>query len=131
MTWIANLNRASEELKSIPLEGKDVVLVDDAQFSETWIPQAGRIIPFLEKNGHYWGPPSDSQTAIDAIERLRSGGARYLIFAWPAFWWLEYYPEFSEHLRANYHSVLQNDRLLVMKLSSSKFAVLPEVPSSS
>jgi hypothetical protein len=48
--------------------------------------------------------------------RLLVGG--YIAFAWPAFWWLEYYAELGRHLAANYPCVLRNDRLVVFELDS-------------
>ena len=79
---------------------------------------AGRhSIPFLEKDGRYWGLPSDDEHAISELERLRAEGAKYIAFAWSSFWWLDFYSQFSEYLRTHYVSVLENERLVVFKLT--------------
>ncbi|HEX8249128.1 MAG TPA: hypothetical protein VF599_13205, partial [Pyrinomonadaceae bacterium] len=75
-----------------------------------------RSLPFLEKEGKYWGPPPDDETAIIEMERLRQSGAAFIVFAWNAFWWFDYYKEFDKHLRSKYRCVLENERLVVFVL---------------
>ena len=53
---------------------------------------------FLEKGGIYNGNPSDSRQLIVDLEQLRSRGATHLVFIASTFWWLDYYPEFTQHL---------------------------------
>ena len=53
---------------------------------------------FLEKGGIYNGNPSDSRQVIVDLEQLRSRGATHLVFIASTFWWLDYYPEFTQHL---------------------------------
>src|SRR5437868_3434128 len=53
---------------------------------------------FLEQNGIYGGNPKNSQQAIADFERLRRQGATHFVFTTPRFWWLESYPEFTQHL---------------------------------
>ena len=75
-----------------------------------------RAIPFLEKDGRYWGPPADDAAALRELERLRLAGARYIAFAWPSFWWLQHYGQFHRQIRAQFQCVLENQRLVVFKL---------------
>ena len=56
---------------------------------------------FLERDAIYAGNPSDSQQAIADLERLRRAGATHLVFTTNTFWWLDYYPEFAQHLAEN------------------------------
>jgi exopolysaccharide biosynthesis predicted pyruvyltransferase EpsI len=98
---------------------KSFILVDN----DAVRPALGRestAMPFLEKDGQYWGAPPDDETAIKEFERLRNAGASRIIFAWTAFWWLDYYTGFHEHLRSNYRCVLQNEQLVVFDLSTSQ-----------
>jgi glycosyltransferase involved in cell wall biosynthesis/SAM-dependent methyltransferase len=76
------------------------------------------VLPFLERDGQYWGAPPDDDTAIREVERLRASGASFLAFAWPAFWWLDYYAELHRHLRSTFRCVLENDHLVVFDLRS-------------
>jgi len=86
------------------------ILVDEEQLRPL-LPHC-RAIPFLERDGAYWGPPADDATAIGELERLRAAGARLIVFAWPCFWWLEHYAAFALHLRANF-KIVREDSLLV------------------
>ena len=49
--------------------------------------------------GHY---PPDSETAISHLESLRSRGADYLVVPAPSLWWLDFYAEFTAHLKSRY-----------------------------
>ncbi len=53
---------------------------------------------FLEKGGIYDGNPSDSPEAIADLEELRGRGATHFVLTADTFWWLDYYPEFAQHL---------------------------------
>ena len=46
--------------------------------------------------------PVDSAAAIAHLEDLRAEGADYLVIPEAAFWWLEYYEEFRQHLENSY-----------------------------
>ena len=56
--------------------------------------------------GYY---PKDSAAAIEQLESLRTAGAEYLAFPQTAFWWLDYYTEFKQHLEQNYHVVVKRE----------------------
>ncbi len=75
-----------------------------------------RAIPFPEQHGQYWGPPVDDASAIREIERQREKGATHIIFAWPAFWWLDYYCGMHKYLKSNYKCVMQNDQVIAFAL---------------
>jgi 4-amino-4-deoxy-L-arabinose transferase-like glycosyltransferase len=53
---------------------------------------------FLERDGIYNGNPSDNQQLIVDLDRLRGRGATHLVFTINTSWWLDYYPEFAQHL---------------------------------
>lgn len=55
--------------------------------------------------GRYLGHhPRDSAEAVDWLESLRAAGAEYLVLPSTAYWWLEHYAAFAEHLRSNYRA---------------------------
>jgi len=56
--------------------------------------------------GHH---PSDSADAIAGLDAARTRGARYLLFPATAFWWLEHYDEFRNHLDEHYTRVRDDD----------------------
>jgi hypothetical protein len=109
---------AQDIAKLIPKEDK-FILVDQEQLREL-MALGNQAIPFLERSGRYWGPPPDDDTAIRELTRLRRTGAKFLVFAWPAFWWLEYYEAFRQDLVSSFPCVLQNERLVVFDLKPKR-----------
>jgi SAM-dependent methyltransferase len=107
---------AKQELAAVIPAGARVIPIQwDYLVWQDLIP--GRsAVPFIERDGRYWGPPADDQTAIQELERLRLAEVGYMIVVWSAFWWLECYPDFFAHVRANYRCLLETDRLLVFQL---------------
>jgi glycosyltransferase involved in cell wall biosynthesis len=78
-------------------DGGAFILIDDATL-EIDIFGHRTVIPMMEKNGTYWGPPADDQSAIVELERLRQQGALLVVIAANCYWWLDHYVEFAEHL---------------------------------
>jgi cyclopropane fatty-acyl-phospholipid synthase-like methyltransferase len=121
--------QAVELMRSLHLMAQDIaalipprdafILVDDAYLQQqigVELTTGHRAIPFLERDVQYWAAPQDDTAAIQEFERLRRCGARFIVFGWPAFWWLDYYARLNEHLRSNYHCILENDRLVAFAL---------------
>jgi hypothetical protein len=115
-SWLHWLHAATEQIAEVVPSGDLVILVDEEQWGTDGMVGGRRRVPFLERDGQYWGPPPDDATAIGELERLRGAGARFIAFAWPAFWWLDHYAGMREHLRSTYRCVLENDRLVVFDL---------------
>jgi 2-polyprenyl-3-methyl-5-hydroxy-6-metoxy-1,4-benzoquinol methylase len=64
--------------------------------------------------GYY---PADSAAAIAHLEALRAKGGQFLLFPQTAFWWLEHYAEFKQHLESHYRVVVrQEDTCLIFAL---------------
>jgi glycosyltransferase involved in cell wall biosynthesis len=112
------LHDSIEEILALVRVGDTFVLLDGEQLALPEILAGRRRLPFLERDGVYWGLPPDDETAIRELERLRHAGAGHLVVTWVAFWWLEYYAGFHRHLRASYPCVLEHDRLVVFALGS-------------
>lgn len=115
--WMERLHLSTQEIAALIPPGESFILVDDGKWGYEVVTNR-RAIPFLERDGQYWGSPPDNQTAIQEFERLRQSGARFIVFGWPAFWWLDYYVEFDRYLRSKFRCVLRNDRLVVFDLRS-------------
>jgi hypothetical protein len=73
---------------------------------------------FLEKDGIYDGNPRDSGQAIADLERLRRQGATHFVFTTPRFWWLESYPEFTQHLSESATLIEATPQFKIYKLAS-------------
>ena len=70
----------------------------------------------MEKEGSYFGPPKDDDTAIHELERLLKQKIRFLVILWPVFWWLDYYKNFNNYIFSRFRCVLRSDRLCVFDL---------------
>ncbi len=116
--WMYQLYLTAQDIRTLIPTGDPMILVDQDQFGGM-VNTGRRAIPFLERDGQYWGLPEDDRTAISELERLRHSGARFIAFAWPAFWWLEYYDKFRLYL-LQFQCVLRNDRLVLFDLGRSR-----------
>lgn len=115
LSWSERLRIAIQEIATVIPAGKHFILVDENQWGSEILPQF-HPLPFLEHEGQYWGPPSDDQTAIRELERMRDCGASFMVIGWPAFWWLDYYSKLRNYLNSNFRCILHNSRLVVFDL---------------
>ena len=99
-TWENQRAILLEQLAAALPAGEAFILIDDDQLGLGARFEGRRIIPFLERDGHYWGPPPDDVAAIENLESLRRAGVGTLVIAWPSFWWLDQYGDFDHHIRA-------------------------------
>ena len=115
---LLNRRRIEGELIALIPAGQSFLLVDEDQIRTELQIRGRRALPFLERDEQYWGPPPDDDTAIRETERMRKLGATFMVFAWPAFWWLDYYQGLGKHLVSRFRCVLRNERLVVFDLRS-------------
>jgi glycosyltransferase involved in cell wall biosynthesis len=118
--WMRRLAVAADELAAAIPPGSTVILMDDGRWADRWgdgaFIEGWRCVPFVERDGRYWGPPADDEAAIREFERLREKGAGFAVFGWPAFWWLDHYAGFHRYLLASYGRLLANDRVVIFDL---------------
>src|SRR5205823_3016783 len=115
-SWLKRLERASQEIAQVVPVGESFILVDEEQWDAGDSLSGRKRIPFLERDGQYWGNPSGDEEAIREIERLRRIGASAIAFAWPAFWWLDHYEGMHRYLQSQCPCLLRNDRLVIFDL---------------
>lgn len=113
--WVEDAQSTAQELAVLISPADTFILVDQGQLGNL-VASGRHAIPFLEHNGQYWGVPPDDATAVREFERLRHLGASFIVFVWPAFWWLDYYPELNRHLRMKFPCVAQNERFIAFDL---------------
>ena len=121
-SWLHRFVAARAELAEVVPAGETVILVDGQQVGRE-LALGRRALPFLERDGTYWGAPPDGATAVSELSRLREAGAGFIAFAWPAFWWLDHYPELAGHLEAHFRCALRNERLVVFDLRAPAAAM--------
>ncbi|MEH2171300.1 glycosyltransferase family A protein [Nostoc sp.] len=115
LSWSERLEIAIQEIASVIPSGKRLILVDENQWGCEMLPKFDAL-PFLEHDGQYWGAPLDDEIAIRELERMRQAGASFMVIAWPAFWWLDYYSGLRNYLSLNFRCILHNSRLVVFDL---------------
>jgi hypothetical protein len=107
--------RAWEEIAQVvPCDGK-FILVDEMRFGSDPM-NSRRALPFLERNGEYWGCPPDDATAIAEFKRLAGQGVTHIVFGWMCFWWLDHYKGFASLLRDCFPAALANENLIAFDL---------------
>ena len=114
--WPQRLLLAKKDIESLVPEGMGYILINEDEWGSCDPVQKRIFMPFVEKDGKYWGPPGDDNQAITELNRLRKTGAGFLIFWWTSFWFLDHYKDFSDYIISNYSCVLSNDRLIVYDL---------------
>jgi GT2 family glycosyltransferase len=78
----------------------------------------GRHFPEGPDGGYLGYHPSDSDDAIGRLEALREDGAQYLVLPISAYWWLEHYGHFADHLRDRYAKT-ETDCCAIYRLAAS------------
>ena len=73
----------------------------------------GRI--YLSQGGaHDSSCPLDSDDAINRLEAIRARGAQYLLLPVTAFWWLDHYQKFREHLESHCQVVVRDENTCII-----------------
>jgi len=99
--------------------GSRYILVDEDRFTKP-SGSTDRVIPFLERDGQYWGIPADDATAIGELQRLEAEGATYIAFPWTTFWWLDHFSGLHAHLRSTASRVVEDDKLVIFELAAGR-----------
>lgn len=117
--WCYRLDDTVRDLQAVIPPDQRFILIDEDQLRNE-LDELMESIPFLERDGRYWGPPADDEAAGRELERLRLAGARYVAIAWPAFWWLDHYAGFARVLRDRFPCLMKNDRLVLFDLRTER-----------
>jgi hypothetical protein len=115
--WADQIDELVGAVERIVPSGGRFAIADEEQF-RTVIDTDRAALPFPERNGEYAGPPADDASAIREIERLRENAVTHLAIAWPAYWWLDYYSSFNEHLRTTSRLVWNDERVRLFDLAA-------------
>jgi hypothetical protein len=122
-SWFHRLQQVLADIEAAVPRAHTFILIDADQLGLPRVLAGRPQVPFCERDGEYWGPPTDAAAAIHELERLRSSGASFVVVAWPAFWWLDHYAGLHRHLRSAFRCVMDNDRLVVFDLRSESTSI--------
>lgn len=113
--WLKQAKQSVKELESLLSKEEAFILVDENTLgNETFA--KWQTIPFLEREGQYWGLPADDSIAIQELERLRQSGANSIVFAWPSFWWFDHYYQFNDYLRSKFPCIQESEHFVAFNL---------------
>jgi glycosyltransferase involved in cell wall biosynthesis len=118
--WLLRLQKSIDIIRSIVPEGSSWVLVDGSEWaygtSGDVLIEGRHTIPFTSREGIYWGPPVDDASAVEEIETRRAEGVGWIVFAQPAFWWLEFYGGMKRYLDEHYPLRHSSESLVIYEL---------------
>ena len=67
------------------------------------------------------GSVSRRRDRIFELERLQQKSQpSFIVFAWPALWWQDYYTGLRDHLQTRFPYVVENDRLIAFDLKPGR-----------
>ena len=112
------LYRAIHDVMSVIPEGQAFALADAAQWGANVQFGGRKAVSFLGRDGQYWGEPAHDRTAIEEVVRLRELGLRWLVIAWPCYWWLTIYTRFASFLDYECACRLHNEEVRIYLLDS-------------
>ena len=121
-SWYHRLYQSALDIKAQIPDGDTFVLVDQDNWATSGWVAGRRALPFPESNGEFGGSPADDAAATEELERRRRSGAAFIVFAWQAFWWLDYYTGFKNYLETRFPCLMRNERLIIFDLRSSNRA---------
>jgi hypothetical protein len=116
--WDAMAAGATDEMRRLVPEGQPFILVDEGTLGLGPSLDGRPCLPFLERDGQYWGAPPDGPTGVRELERMRREGAQFIVFVWSTFWWLDVYPQLHRHLRSGYRCLAESDRVIAFSLKA-------------
>jgi glycosyltransferase involved in cell wall biosynthesis len=114
--WLDRLRAATRDVEQRTPTGATVVLVDGDEWGDGELVPGRRLLPFLERDGAWCGPPPNGAVAVAELERLVQEGATFIALWWTQLWWLEEYEEFTRYLERHGRCVLRSDGLLLWRL---------------
>lgn len=115
ISWKNKALYIHRDIESLVPSDNSFILVDEGNFIRERFGNRS-VIAFIERDGEYWGAPTDDDEAIKVLEENRQEGAAFLVVLWPAFWWLDHYKEWNRYLRSRYHCIEQSKRIIVFDL---------------
>lgn len=114
-SWDRTLARIAATVQAIVPPGQRVAAID--KWDPTLLHLAGRRgWHFPDRQLMPDGYPPDDDDAIAHLETLRTLGAMYLVLPSAAFWWLEHYGRFAQHLHDRYETVWRDADCVIFRL---------------
>jgi O-methyltransferase len=115
-SWARAAHLLGQDLARLYASGMGRIILVDDDAVRGQIPPAVPTLPFIERDGRYYGPPADDHTAIQELNRMRSLGAGVIAFAWPSLWWLEHYSLLCAHLNDQGERIIDKEHIVAFRI---------------
>lgn len=114
-TWFDLRHRymAAQDIAALVPPGSTFILIDHGWLGDH-TPGGRHAVPLSGPTRQH-SRVSDGAT-LQAVQQKREAGATFLVFAWPAFWWIDHNSALGHELHAKYRSLLENQRVTVFDL---------------
>lgn len=123
--WMQSLRALDDVIRRVVPPGDAFVIIDDGQFYGI-VGEGRRPVPFVNRDGQYWGPPADSEAAIaEWIATYENESPTRLVVAFNATWWLDHYDGFASFLRESFAVVTDDAAAMVFDLTAPAHAEAP------
>jgi hypothetical protein len=117
--WCHRVGRAVEKICAAVPAGAAFCLLDQAEWGADEAFFGRHCLPFPHRAGRFHGLPRDDDAALEELAAVRREGVEYLMLAWSAFWWREFYPRFVGHLFSTGRVVSADDDVVIVQLLSA------------
>jgi hypothetical protein len=113
--WEHRGRLSAQEIEGAVSPSAPLLLLDDNRWGRGLLPR--HTVRFaVEQEGEYGGPPENGAAAVAALRNLSAAGVTHVAILWPAFWYLDVYPELREALAARGRRLVENARLQLFAL---------------
>lgn len=98
--WESKRDELLRTVKGQIPTGATILVADDEQIRPHLA--AWQTVPFIEKDGQYWGPPATDDAAVQELVQQVERGTEWFVVAWPMFWLFENFPRFAAYLNGSF-----------------------------
>jgi alpha(1,3/1,4) fucosyltransferase len=113
--WKNNIALAIKDIKEMIPINTCFILVDHNSLQGNNVFADRQCVPFIERNGEYWGAPENDEEAAEEVERQIANGVGFIVITWSAFWYFDYYKSWNDYLKKTFTCILRNERAVIFQ----------------
>jgi len=102
------------KLAALVPSGERIILIDEEKSG--LLRDTAMRVPFLERDGQYFGLPADDAAARAELARQLAAGARWVVIPQDSFWMTEFYAGLMRELFTEHRCAFEDASLLVFEL---------------
>ena len=122
-SWFHRLARGVEAIRNHVPKEEQFILIDGGTWDATPAFSA-TTHPFLEREGIDWGNPKNDDQAVEQLHTWRESNVKYLVIAWPCFWWIDTYPKLFQELQSEALVLLASEEVMIYRVTLNDQIIL-------